>query len=411
MTDAATAEFINRFANANVRDLALKAGRFRDVDISFALEQIAGRQAARAKLPSWAAVEGVLYPPHISIEQCSSEQTARYKGTLAVRLCRNIKVLNERKGCFIDLTGGFGVDFVFIAEALKNSNVFDDFRACYVERQQLLCNVAKHNFNLLGQTYVDVRCGDAATFLREMSAASIVYLDPARQDRQGKKTYAIEDCTPNVLQMKEALITKVECAMIKLSPMLDWHKAVTDLKHVSEVHIVSVNNECKELLLVLQHVVRDDIRVFCVNDREVFDSLYRADGENDVPVLSGSLAEGMLLYEPNASVMKAGCFTQLCQVYKLKAVAQNSHLFVSVDKLNKFPGRSFRILSVSSMNKKDLRQSLSGISQANIAVRNFPMSVADLRKRLKLKDGGGTYIFATTDATGNHLLLICKKVD
>lgn len=411
MTNTATTRFINRFANADVRDLALRAARFPDVDMPFALEQIAGRQKAHTKLPSWAAVEGIVYPPHISMEQCSSEQVARYKGELAVRLCGNRETPKGRKYDFVDLTGGFGVDFSFIAKSLKNSNLFDDFRACYVERQQHLCGVASHNFGLLGLTYADVTCGDGIAFLHGMESAGIIYLDPARRNLQGSKTYAIEDCMPNVLQIDDELVTKAGYVLVKLSPMLDWHKAVADLKHVSEVHIVSVNNECKELLLVLQRVVAGDVHVFCVNDNDVFDYLYRSDGRNAVPVLSAPLAEGMWLYEPNASIMKAGCFAQLCLAYALKSVSHNSHLFVSTDKLSGFPGRSFRILSVSSINRKDLHHALNGISYANIAVRNFPMSVAELRKRLKLKDGGDIYIFATTDATGNHLLLICKKSD
>ena len=411
MINTTTADFINRFADADVRDLALKVARFPDVDMPFALEQIAGRQMARTKLPSWAAVKSIVYPPHISMEQCSSEQTARYKGAVAVRLCSSREAPKGGKYNFVDLTGGFGVDFSFIAKALKNSHLFDDFCACYVERQRHLCQTASHNFSLLGLTYVDVMCNDGVAFLHNMPAAGIVYLDPARRNLQGNKTYAIEDCTPNVLQMAEELVKKAGYVLVKLSPMLDWHKAVTDLKHVSEVHIVSVNNECKELLLVLQRIIRGNVHVFCVNNNDVFDYLYRVNGADTVPVLAGSLAEGMWLYEPNASIMKAGCFAQLCHMYALKGIARDSHLFVSVDKLGCFPGRSFRISSVSSMNKRELRRALGGISQANIAIRNFPMSVADLRKRLKLKDGGEIYIFATTDAAGNHLLLISQKAD
>ena len=394
-------QFISQHKNDNVQQLALQAHKFADVDLPFALNQIAGWQKARTKLPTWAGVSNIIYPQHLSLEQCSSEFTALYKARLACRL-----MPNEFK-TMVDLTGGFGVDFSFMASHFAE--------AVYVEQQEYLCTIARTNFELLKISNAIIINDKAEHYLRTMPPVGIIYIDPARRSSEGQKTILITDCTPNLLDLKTQLIDKSHATIIKLSPMLDWHRALEELTdenaHVNEVHILSRNNECKELLLVLQRVVAGDVHVFCVNDSEVFDYLYRADGRNAVPVLSAPLAEGMWLYEPNASIMKAGCFAQLCLAYALKSVSHNSHLFVSTDKLSGFPGRSFRILSVSSMNRKDLRHALNGISYANIAVRNFPMSVAELRKRLKLKDGGDIYIFATTDATGNHLLLIGRKAD
>jgi hypothetical protein len=251
---------------------------------------------------------------------------------------------------------------------------------------------------------------------------SVLFLDPARRNEQGGKTVLISDCTPDVLALEEELLEKADTVVIKLSPMLDWHRAVDELNRlgnvVREVHIVSVRNECKELLLVLQRTKdeTDDktatekaLQVFCVNDNNIVS--YSLDEALSVSqrLLSAAPKAGQYLYEPNASLMKAGCFALLTVRYPLSALSLNSHLFVSDEAIDDFPGRKFEITAVSSFNKKELRRSLSGIDKANLAVRNFPMSVADLRKRLKIKEGGDVYLFATTDAESNHLLFVCKK--
>ncbi|HEY9550725.1 MAG TPA: SAM-dependent methyltransferase [Prevotella sp.] len=410
MPNTDTMEFIRAHADDDVRQLALQMVRFPGVEATFALEQIAGRQKARTKLPAWAAVEDMVYPPHLSMEQCSSEQTARYKGAVARRLLGGYTEVLDGSNAFVDLTGGFGVDFYFMAKALQDLPFFIDFRACYVEQQAHLCEAARHNFARLGMDCAQVTCANGVETLRLMPAAVLIYLDPARRNEHGNKTYAIEDCTPNVLQIEELLVQKAEYVLIKLSPMLDWHKAVNDLKHVVEVHIVSVGNECKELLFVLRRTPANTVQVYCENDGHQFVFPYRVHGSATTAVCAAQPLENKWLYEPNASIMKGGCFAQLCQTYALKALAPNSHLFIADAELPYFPGRGFQITAVSTMNKKELRRMLAGISQANIAVRNFPLSVAELRKRLKLKDGGAHYLFAGTDAVGNHLLLLCRKV-
>ena len=421
--------------------LALQSHRYPDIDMPFLLDQLAGWQTARTKLPSWAAKEDIIYPPHLSMEQCSSEQTAEYKARLVARLVglENIAsydlnndcsrpsageettpkqqenhVRNSFEGSFCDLTGGFGVDFSFIARSFK--------RAIYVEQQENLCELARHNFHALGLTQAEVVNGDGTTYLHQLDHVSVLFLDPARRNEQGGKTVLISDCTPDVLALEEELLEKADTVVIKLSPMLDWHRAVDELNRlgnvVREVHIVSVRNECKELLLVLQRTKgeTDDktatekaLQVFCVNDNNIVS--YSLDEALSVSqrLLSAVPKAGQYLYEPNASLMKAGCFALLTVRYPLSALSLNSHLFVSEEAINDFPGRQFEITAVSSFNKKELRRSLSGIDKANLAVRNFPMSVADLRKRLKIKEGGDIYLFATTDAESNHLLFVCKK--
>ena len=394
MKSEATAVFIRKFADADVRQMALQGAKYPEVDLPFALDQIAGRQTARRKLPSWAAIEGIVYPPHLSMEQCSSEQTARYKAQIS-----------GSGDTMADLTGGFGVDFSFMAQGFQ--------RAVYVERQEHLCDIARENFRLLGLRQAEVVCGDSVDYLQAMSPVDIIYLDPARRDSHGGRTYGISDCTPDVLSLRNLLTAKARRVLVKLSPMLDWRKAVGDIGEelVREVHIVSVANECKELLVVMEAEPTPDPspregRLVCVNDDSCFEVALPLSCESPLP---WGGVRGGLLYEPNASIMKAGCFAEVAQRFGVRPVAQNSHLFTSEEPVEGFPGRSFQIEAVTSMNKRELRQHLQGLTQANITVRNFPLSVAELRRRLKLGEGGDTYIFATTLADKSHALLIARR--
>ena len=393
----ATLQYMRQHADDDVRQLALR-GKAPDVDLRAAIEQIAGRQAARQKLPSWAATEGVLYPPHLSMEQCSGEPAARYKAELASLLTSGA---SHR---FVDLTGGFGIDFSFISQHFAE--------AVYVECQEHLCQLARHNFPLMG-IRGEVVCADATAYLQQMQHASLVFIDPARRDSHGGRTYGIADCTPDVLQLRDMLLQKADCILLKLSPMLDWRKAVSDLgqQYVSEVHIVSVQNECKELLIVLKES-EGDLDLHCVNllNDGISQESFVCKPSSFVPHPSSLTPRpSSFLYEPNASIMKAGCFDAVASAWGVSQIAPNSHLFVSDQLLTDFPGRSFQIVSVCSMNKKELKTALRDITQANITVRNFPLSVAELRKRLKTGEGGSNYIFATTLAKGSHVLLICRK--
>lgn len=390
MLNAPTIGYIGLHADDDVRQLALRGSADPEVDLPVALDQIAGRQVARRKLPSWAAVEGLVYPPHLSMEQCSSEPTARYKVTVA-----------GRGQTMVDLTGGFGVDFSFLARG------FD--RAVYVEQQERLCQIARHNSRLLGLDHADVVCADAVDYLRRMSPVDLIFIDPARRDDRGGRTYAISDCTPDVLSIRDLLLQKAKKVLLKLSPMLDWRKAVSDLGEacVSEVHIVSVANECKELSLVMEQAAKSPLRLVCVND----DTTFEVTAYDDQPPLSYAAPQpSCYLYEPNASIMKAGCFDALSQRFGVSPVARDSHLFLSSDVVDRFPGRTFRIDAVTSLNRRELKARLSALKQANITVRNFPLTVAELRRRLRLADGGTAYIFATTLATGDHVLLICNRI-
>ena len=386
-----TRNFIEQNLDADIRQLALKGCRDKDVDLDAAIRQIAGRQTARRKLPSWAALDGILYPPHLNMEQCSSEQTARYKA----RICSS----HPSPKTLVDLTGGFGVDFAFMSEA------FDE--ATYVEKNSELFAISSANMKILAPK---AKClnEDGLEVLHRLDHVSMIFMDPARRDHHGARTYGISDCTPNVLEIKDELLQKADVVMLKLSPMLDWHKAISDLgeQYIKEVHIVSVQNECKELLIVMQQQPAEPPTVYCVNDDSVFSYHPSSISSNHISHHSSLI----YLYEPNASIMKAGCFAEIEQAFEVSQLAPNSHLFASDQAIADFPGRKFRVTAVTSMNKQELKQALKDIRQANIAVRNFPMSVADLRKRLKLSEGGNDYIFATTLTEGKKVLIICQHL-
>ena len=433
----ATQDFIRQHQDEDVRQLAFLGSKYPEVDMPFALDQIRGRKMARVKLPRWASLEGIIYPPHISMEQCSSESTALYKAELAARLLglpasssgTEMKAENEIE--FVDLTGGFGVDFSYIAARLG-------VKSMYVERQAHLCEAAKENFGRLGLKNAIVKNGDGIEVLhsfhpkkKDVASADdslgitydqplsllktnlglkIIFIDPARRDDAGNKVVSLKDCTPDVTVLQEEMLSKADYVIIKLSPMLDWHRAISELSHVREVHIISVNNECKELLLVLSaRNMGENLRIYCINDAQSFVCDELDMKSSQVKIAPSTLEEMQYLYEPNASLMKAGCFGVLSGRYDARMLSKNSHLFVSQAPIEAFPGRSFRIIAVSSFNKKELKRHLSGITKANIATRNFPLSVAELRKQLKLKDGGETYIFATTLSDESHVLVITEK--
>ena len=440
ITNAETVRFIEAHRNDDIRQLALSATGRDGVDMPFALDQIAGWQTARRKLPTWASTDGIIYPPHLSMEQCSSEATALYKAALAERLVdrkrkhaagdENNDGKEDGSTMFADITCGFGVDFSYIARRFS--------RAVYIERQPRLCDIAKENFHTLGLNMAEVVCGDSKEWLlhNDNTHADLIMADPARRDTHGGRTFAISDCTPDVLAMKDVLLDMADHVMIKLSPMLDWHKAAEDFgPEVCEIHIVSTGNECKELLLVAS---RKDVdngnngrgksdddgclaprpRIFCVNDGTVVEVTAERDTDNTGGTDTQTLREPigdliasspLFLYEPNASIMKAGCFKTIERRYGVRQIDTSSHLFVSDKPVDNFPGRKFSVTGVCTMNKKELKKALAGTDKANITTRNFPMTVTELRRKLKIKEGGETYIFATTLPGKSHVLLICSK--
>ena len=400
-----TLRFIREHRRDDVRSLALQARRYPSVDMPAAITQISGRQIAKEKIPAWAGNENILYPAHLSLEQCSSQVTAQYKAEIIGNLPRTRQEHPAKAGTFTDLTGGFGIDCAFLSSRFGH--------ATYVERQEALCRIAAHNFPALGLIHISVCHADSVRHLQEMEPVDCIFIDPARRDGHGGKTVAIGDCEPDVSALEELLLRKARHVLVKLSPMLDLTLALNDLKHVREAHIVSVGNECKELLLLLgqgETLPTDDIPIHCVNftSAPAPQALVFTRGQEKECACPYTPLLKPYLYEPNASVLKAGAFRSLSSLYKIEKLHPNSHLYTSDSLLPDFPGRKFRITSSCGFGKKEVKEMLAAEKKANLTVRNFPATVAELRKRLKLAEGGDTYLFATTLADGKKVLIRCQ---
>lgn len=395
---AAEADIIERNAMADVRQLALSLKSSADIRPQYVLNQIAGRQAIGRKVPSWSGVQGMVYPVRLSVEQCSSEPTAQYKASVIKRLVDELGVSSPTS--MADLTGGFGVDFSFVAPC------FDE--KTYIERNEELATIVEHNMAALGMKDIRCVCGDGVEFVESMDGhLTCIFLDPARRDEHGGKTVHIEDCTPNLIELEQMLLSKADIVVAKLSPMLDVSEALASLKQVDAVHVVSVDNECKELLLVMRHDVSADPKIYTLNGDQSF-AFSRSEEREAECVMASSV--GRYLYEPNASVMKAGAFKVVGGRYGVKKLHASSHLYTSDELVESFPGRLFEVMSVGSMGKNTLPSTMQGLQKANITVRNFPQKVDDIRKKLKLKEGGEDYVFATTLTGDKKVLVHCRKV-
>ena len=388
-----TRQFINRHQSDDVRDLALQARKYPNVDMQVAITQIAGRQIATEKIPSWKEIEDIRYPKHLSLEQCSSEITARYKARLL------------QGETLADLTGGFGVDCAFLAGRFN--------AVTYVERQKELCEIAGHNFRILRLNHISIRNEDGTDYLNTMSPADCIFLDPARRGEHGNKTVAISDCEPDVAGLEKLLLEKAGRVMLKLSPMLNLSSALKELPHTLEAHIISVNNECKELLLLLGKNPPAEIPIHCVNlsskeeQEEQHFVFTREQEQQNGCNYTNTL--GKYLYEPNSSLLKAGAFRSITANYPVRKLHPNSHLYTSDMQIKEFPGRIFQITGHCGLNKKEIKENLADLKKANLTVRNFPATVAELRKRLKLAEGGDTYLFASTLNNGKKILVRCRK--
>ena len=383
---------MKEFRNENIQRLALKlAGRS---DAVFILRQVEGWQRLSQKVPSWAAIDELHYPHKLALEQCSGEAAARYKAQIVKRL------YPDGAESMADLTGGLGVDFSFVAPNFK--------KAVYVERQAELCEVAKHNFPLLGLGHAEIKNADSIEVLSTLKDFDLLFLDPARRDNVGRKVVLLEDCEPNVVALQDKLKAAAKVVVLKLSTMLDLKQALAELRGVSEVHVFAEHGECKDLLLVLQRDADCDADpvVHCVDGGCTFD--FKLSEEADINPVYASSVEGFL-YEPSAAVLKAGAFKSVGHRYGLSKLHPNSHLYVSKDFVAHFPGRCFKINNVCGFSKKDLKKCIGGVSKANLTVRNFPTTVAELRKRLKLAEGGDAYWFATTLYDESHCLIMCEK--
>ncbi len=383
-----TRQFIADHLHDDVRELALRYHNAK-VDMTLALRQIEARQLLSKKLPSWSENEDLLFPVRLSIEQCSSEATALYKASL----------LHGHR--FADLTGGLGVDCHFIAARFEEAD--------YVEMNPELCSLARHNFEVLGDPIRVHHCS-ASEYLDRCEAADCLFLDPARRDAHGQKTVSIADCSPNLLELHDQLLQKAHTVMAKLSPMLDIRQALSELPKVKEIHVVAVENECKELLFVMERDFEGSPLLVSVNLQSGQAPVRFTLQEEREANLSIATKPSNYLYEPNAALMKAGCFRLLSQRYGVEKLSVNSHLYTSEELVADFPGRVFEIEGWAPFNKKLGSSLLAGVDKASIATRNFPMSVADLRKRFHIGDGDAVYLFATTLSNGTKVMVKTKKI-
>lgn len=387
-----TKKFILEHVEDDVFRLGFHASRYPEVEMHVAVVQIEGHQKAKLKLPSWYANSDIIYPPHLALEQCSSEMTANYKASLV------------EGDTMVDLTGGFGVDSSFLARKFA--------KAVYVEQQDELCELAAHNFEALGLTNIETVNEEAADYLSNMEKVDLIYIDPARRNKQGGKVFAVSDCEPDLLEINDLLLQKADKILVKLSPMLDVYAAMQQLKNVAEVHIISVANECKELLLLLDSDQHDSPTIHCVNLNKTGNQSFsfNRDEESTAECQYASFMSNYL-YEPNASVLKAGAFKVLAKRLNIEKLHPNSHLYTSDAPITDFPGKIFRVNGYSTFNKKDLHKFLGGMKKANISVRNFPMAATELHKRLKLTDGGNEFIFATTLYNNQHVIVRCERLN
>ncbi|MBP1663635.1 MAG: hypothetical protein H6Q19_775 [Bacteroidetes bacterium] len=388
----ATQKFIEEHREDDVNKLLLQGARYSQVDMPLAVRQIYGRQKVKQKIPSFYNCDDLLYPQKLSLEQSSSEITAKHKSNI----CEG-KLL-------IDLTGGFGVDSFFF------SMKFDEL--CYVEQNEELCTLARHNFPALGRNNLHIMNDTAEHFLLQPWQADWIYLDPARRFRGGMKAVLLSDCQPDVTTLQDALFSHAKQVMIKLSPMLDLTALLQSLKHIREVHIVAVDNECRELVVLLDTQNSNPPVIKTVNyiknsSTEQFDF---CPDDRDAENVQYTPELKQYLYEPNAAIMKSGAFSLICDRFQVDKLHVNSHLYTSDQYIEHFPGRKFRVEKTSEFNKQTLRDLKKQLTKVNISVRNFPLSVSELRQRANLSEGGEIYLFATTMSDGKKVLINCSKL-
>ena len=384
-------QFIKEHATDDLTRLLLSAAKYPGMDIPFLVDQIAVRRQIREKLPSWFENGQLVFPAKIAAEQCSSEQTAAYKQELI-----------GESWTICDLTGGLGIDSYFLSRKAKHLT--------YIERFPVYCEAAKHNFSVLEANNITINA-DAAQVVDTLPEVDAFYIDPARRGESNKRVFALQDCEPNLPGLLPALLKRSPHVIAKLSPMADIQMTLELLPGTTSVHVLSVRNECKELLFVVEREADGrEPSVRCINfglDGMQSFSFTLEEERSAVLVPAGQV--GTYLYEPNASVLKAGAFKQIAVRTGVKKLQVNSHLYTADHLVSDFPGRRFRVDEVLSFTGKLCKGLSKTIPQANITVRNFPLSVEELRKRTKITDGGHVYLFATTLVDGEKVLVKCSK--
>ncbi len=379
-------QYIQEQLHSDIKSLAFKKSPFTHIEMSELLTQIESKQKSKDKLPTWYATDNILFPKKLSIEQTSSEECAKYKASLV------------QGDSLIDLTGGFGIDCYYFAKQVKAVQ--------HCEMQEDLSAIVAHNYAALGVDNITCHCGDSLVYLKENNKQwDYIYVDPARRNSAKEKVFFLSDCTPNVPEHLSDLFTHTNTILIKTSPLLDIHAGISELNHVKAVHIVALNNDVKELLWILEKGYEGEIALVAVNLTKDEPQLFHT-SLTDQAVASFH-APQQYLYEPNSAILKTGKFDAVSQQYKINKLHPHSQLYTSEELVN-FPGRSFKIQEVIPFNKQNAKTHLSNI-KANVTVRNFPLKVEEIRKKWKIKDGGDSYIFFTTNLKNEKIIIICYK--
>ena len=400
MANNLTKQFIRNNLTADVRTLAL--GSHPDgVDMQYALTQISGWQAARLKVPLWAATEDIVYPKHLSLEQCTSQYIAQYKASF-------IEGLLGSGFKMADITGGFGVDCFFISRSASQVQ--------YNEMSAELCDCARANFKALGRPEIEISCSTAEDFIShpEPDSLDLIYLDPARRGDAGRKLISISDCQPDTVALQDDLLHIAPKVMVKLSPMLDISRALTELRHVSRVMVIGLEGECKEITLLMQRDfdAEPTITAVDINSNGTPEMAVSSTKSNEnalpLPITDPQqLQPGTFISEPSAPYMKSALFRTIAARTGTALLHPDTHLFWSKTEPARFPGRTFMIEGIIPFDKKSLASIIK--TQANLSVRNFPESASQLQRRLKIRDGGTRYLIATTLSDSRRILLnLCK---
>lgn len=381
-------QFIVDHLETDITKLILKGSPFDEISAQELANQIVAKQKCKQKLPTWFATKNIYYPAKVSIEQTSSEITADYKSKLG------------SGNTMIDITGGFGVDCYFFSKQFKN--------VTHCEINTELSTIVNHNYQQLDCKNIDTFSGDGLEFLKNTTLFfDCIYIDPSRRNDAKGKVFLLKDCMPNVPENINFLFTKTHQIILKNSPILDISSAISELKFVKEIHVIAIKNEVKELLFLLEKNYTKDIQIKTINSNH--EDLQKFEFNFNEAIVSEYSAPLAYLYEPNAAILKSGGFHQISKQLELFKIHPHSHLYTS-NKLIEFPGRSFKILNISNYDKKKIKKMLPE-NKANITTRNFPKTVAQIRKETNLKDGGANYLFFSTDENNNLIVIFCQKLD
>lgn len=380
-------QYINDNLKKDVTKLAFQGSPFDTISTQELITQIASKQKCEKKLPTWYQTENIYFPPKINLEQTSSEVTARYKSSIITG------------NSIVDITGGFGVDCYFFAQKFNN--------VTHCELNTNLSTIVNNNYQQLKLDNIKTVSGDGIAFLNNSTEKfDWIYIDPSRRDSSKNKVFLLEDCLPNVPENLDLLFSKSNNILIKNSPILDISRTIDELQYVKEIHIVAISNDVKELLFILEKGFSEPITIktvnFQKNNTQLFDFQHL---KNSQSKYSEPLR---YIYEPNSAILKSGGFHEISTQFDLKKLHQHSHLYTSNQQI-KFPGRTFLVENICGYNNKEIKKYLKE-NKANITIRNFPETVAQIRKKTKIKDGGSQYLFFTTVDNNKHIVLICSQV-